>query len=108
MYLSIIQGAVYGHVHVFSTFQHVVWLSLTNCKHRQCNTHALHSITNAYWNVQSLDYLLIYPNPQLSATTFYYEYHYNLQDGGFLVALWAVLTSCYLLLFSVEECLSVQ
>ena len=50
--------------------------------------------------------ILDYPNS--SEATFYYEYYYNSQDSGSLVAFVAALTSCFLLLFSVEECLSVQ
>ena len=47
--------------------------------------------------------------PSYSEATFYYEYHYNLE---YLVACSCftvgALTSCYLLLFSIEECFSVQ
>ena len=40
---------------------------------------------------------LDYPN--FSEARFYYEYHYNLQDGGSLVALWQLqpaATCCFL------------
>ena len=41
----------------------------------------------ATYVIQTLDYLKP-DNPNSSEAMFYYEYHYNLQDGGSLVALW--------------------
>ena len=47
----------------------------------------MYIICTLQWN---LDYQnLVYPNPNSSETTFYYEYYYNPQDDrSSLVALW--------------------